>query len=186
MLVAVVAWMRCSRPSDPLATMRVPSMRVTRPSAKLGSTSPGSTSGATVAPKAASGASEPSAVAPTRPATPSTALVSTLRRSMSGVIVAPQLVLTVQGRRPLDRSAMALNADAVRSITRLVPQLDPQQFRSPQNRCVLGPQSAIEVLTLLPLQGLVVKCTKPQPRCARPRPHRSGLVMFRQAAEVFG
>ena len=44
---------------------------------------------------------------------------------------------------PAERLPMELNAEGVRSMMRFVPQVDPQQMRSPQNWSVAGPQSAI-------------------------------------------
>jgi hypothetical protein len=55
----------------------------------------------------------------------------------------------------VERSAIALYADGVRSIRRFVAHVDPQQFRSPQKEFVSGPQSAIETLTQAPLHWLV-------------------------------
>ena len=61
---------------------------------------------------------------------------------------------------------------------RWLPQLAPQQLRSPQKLRVRGPQSAIEVTTEEPLQRLVVRCWKPHVRRLMPViPHRSGRVM---------
>src|SRR5690606_793362 len=68
----------------------------------------------------------------------------------------PGQVVTTQGRRPVDRLAILLYAAGVRSMTRLVPHTEPQQVRSPQNRSVWGPQSAMRVPTCAPLQRLVV------------------------------
>src|SRR5262249_4731518 len=97
-----------------------------------------------------------------------------------------QTVSTEQGRRPVDRLAILLYAAGVRSMMRFVPHTEPQQVRSPQNRWVLGPQSAIVVPTLELLHRLVVKCRNPQARRGRLRPQMSGRVMLRQAAEMFG
>ncbi|HEU4948436.1 MAG TPA: hypothetical protein VFT31_14895 [Kribbella sp.] len=73
---------------------------------------------------------------------------------------------------------MALNAAGVRSMTRFEAQVPPQQDRSPQNRSVCGPQSAIEVTTRLPLHRFVVECLNPQVRRDIPlMPHRSGRVI---------
>jgi hypothetical protein len=55
----------------------------------------------------------------------------------------------------VERLAIALYAEGVRSIRRLVAQADPQQVRSPQKELVSGPQSAIETLTHPPLHWLV-------------------------------
>ncbi|MEU4548310.1 hypothetical protein [Nonomuraea dietziae] len=49
-----------------------------------------------------------------------------------------------------------LYAAGVRSIRRLLAQVEPQQLRSPQNRSVCGPQSAMAVMTLAPLHSAVV------------------------------
>jgi hypothetical protein len=59
------------------------------------------------------------------------------------------------GERPLERSAIALYAEGVRSMRRLLAQADPQQLRSPQKELVSGPQSAIDTLTHEPLHWLV-------------------------------
>jgi hypothetical protein len=59
------------------------------------------------------------------------------------------------GESPVERLAIALYADGVRSMIRLEAQADPQQVRSPQNALVSGPQSAIETLTHEPLHWLV-------------------------------
>ena len=48
---------------------------------------------------------------------------------------------------PVERSAIALNADAVRSMTRLFPHVLPQQCCWLQKLFVSGPQSAILTLT---------------------------------------
>jgi hypothetical protein len=55
----------------------------------------------------------------------------------------------------VERLAIALYADGVRSMMRFVAQADPQQVRSPQNELVSGPQSAIDTLTHEPLHWLV-------------------------------
>jgi hypothetical protein len=81
---------------------------------------------------------------------------------------------------------MTLYAEAVRSMRRFDAQVEPQQTLSPQKLLVRGPQSAIEVVTAAPLHRLVVRCRKPHPRRVRPRPHRSGRVMSKQAWEAFG
>src|SRR5690606_2742207 len=98
----------------------------------------------------------------------------------------PQPVAISHGRRPAEREAMRLKAAGVRSISRLLAQVEPQQLRSPQNRSVCGPQSAIVVTTLPPPQRDVVRCRKPQVRRDRPTPHRSGRVIAQQASEVLG
>jgi hypothetical protein len=59
------------------------------------------------------------------------------------------------GERPVERLAIALYADGVRSMMRLVAQAEPQQVRSPQKELVSGPQSAIDTLTHEPLHWLV-------------------------------
>jgi len=56
---------------------------------------------------------------------------------------------------PVERSAIALNADAVRSMTRLFPHVLPQQCCWLQKLFVSGPQSAILTLTQLELQRFV-------------------------------
>jgi hypothetical protein len=55
----------------------------------------------------------------------------------------------------VERLAIALYAEGVRSMRRLVRQAEPQQVRSPQKEFVSGPQSAIETLTHEPLHWLV-------------------------------
>jgi hypothetical protein len=73
---------------------------------------------------------------------------------------------------------IALNAAGVRSMTRLEAQFPPQQVRSPQNRSVCGPQSAIDVTTRFPLHRLVVACRNPQVRRVIPViPQLSGCVI---------
>jgi hypothetical protein len=67
-----------------------------------------------------------------------------------------QDVFTEQGRSPVERLAILLYAAGVRSTMRLVPHVDPQQVRSPQNRWVFGPQSAIVLPTRAPLHRLVM------------------------------
>ncbi|MEO3868715.1 hypothetical protein ABGB18_07790 [Nonomuraea sp. B12E4] len=52
----------------------------------------------------------------------------------------------------------------MRSISRLLAQVAPQQLRSPQNRSVCGPQSAIVVTTLAPPHSSVVRWRKPHVR----------------------
>jgi hypothetical protein len=52
----------------------------------------------------------------------------------------------------VERLAIALYAEGVRSTMRWLPQLAPQQLRSPQKLRVRGPQSAIEVTTEEPVQ----------------------------------
>lgn len=71
-------------------------------------------------------------------------------------------------------------------MTRLLPQVDPQQARSPQNERVRGPQSAMDVVTWLPLQRLVVVWRCPHVRRARLMPHWSGRVMSQQAWDALG
>ncbi|WP_344217311.1 hypothetical protein [Kribbella sancticallisti] len=79
---------------------------------------------------------------------------------------------------PAFRLPMALKAAGVRSMIRLDAQVPPQQARSPQNRSVCGPQSAIDVTTRAPLHRLVVECRNPQVRRdIAVTPHRSGLVI---------
>jgi hypothetical protein len=79
---------------------------------------------------------------------------------------------------PEFRFAIALNAAGVRSITRLDAQVPPQQARSPQNRSVCGPQSAMLVVIRAPLHRLVVWWRKPQVRRETPViPQRSGRVI---------
>jgi len=56
---------------------------------------------------------------------------------------------------PVERSAIALNADAVRSMTRLLPQMLPQQCCWLQKLFVSGPQSATRTLTQCELQRFV-------------------------------
>ena len=73
---------------------------------------------------------------------------------------------------------MRLNAAGVRSMIRFEAQVPPQQARSPQNRSVCGPQSAIEVTTRAPVHRLVVACRKPQVRRdTLVTPQRSGRVI---------
>jgi hypothetical protein len=55
----------------------------------------------------------------------------------------------------VERLAIALYAEGVRSMRRLLAQAEPQQVRSPQNELVSGPQSAIDTLTHEPLHRLV-------------------------------
>lgn len=64
---------------------------------------------------------------------------------------------------------------------RSLPQLAPQQLRSPQKLLVRGPQSAMDVTTEAPLQRFLVRCWKPQPRRDMLRPQRSGRVMSQHA-----
>ena len=91
------------------------------------------------------------------------------------------------GTAPEDRLPIAENAAGVRSTIRLEAHVPPQQARSPQNRSVCGPQSAIDVTTRAPLHRLVVECRKPQVRRVIPvTPQVSGWVMAKHAAEVFG
>src|SRR3954454_6958305 len=68
-LVTPVSWMRCMRPSDPFTCRRSWLRPVIRPSAKFGSGCPASGYWAAAA-NAVSGASEPIAVAATRPVAP--------------------------------------------------------------------------------------------------------------------
>jgi len=58
---------------------------------------------------------------------------------------------------PAERLPIELNADGVRSMTRLVPHVDPQQTRSPQNWSVAGPQSAMVTATHLLLHRFSMK-----------------------------
>jgi hypothetical protein len=83
------------------------------------------------------------------------------------------------GDKPLFRlRPSALNAAGVKSMTRFEAQFPPQQVRSPQNRSVCGPQSAIDVTTRLPVHRLVVACWKPHVRRDIPViPQVSGWVM---------
>jgi len=81
---------------------------------------------------------------------------------------------------------MTLNAEGVRSMSRLLAQDAPQHVRSPQKLLVRGPQSAIEVVTAAPLHRLVVRCRNPQPRRVKVKPQAAGLVMDRHAAEALG
>ncbi|MGH3377189.1 MAG: hypothetical protein ACRDP6_20865 [Actinoallomurus sp.] len=55
----------------------------------------------------------------------------------------------------MERLAIALYAEGVRSISRLLAHAEPQQLRSPQKELVSGPQSAIDTLTQAPLHWLV-------------------------------
>jgi hypothetical protein len=55
----------------------------------------------------------------------------------------------------VERLAIALYAEGVRSMMRLLAQAEPQQVRSPQKALVSGPQSAIDTLTHAPLHWLV-------------------------------
>jgi hypothetical protein len=55
----------------------------------------------------------------------------------------------------VERSAIALYAEGVRSMMRFVAHVDPQQVLSLQNLLVSGPQSAIDTLTHFPLHWLV-------------------------------
>jgi hypothetical protein len=129
------------------------------------------------------------AVAATRPVAPSAARVSKDRRSIVVVISThpSQPTSTVQGIKPALRLPIAENAAGVRSMIRLEAHAPPQQARSPQNRSVCGPQSAIDVTTREPLHRLVVECRNPQVRRVIPViPQRSGLVISRHAADVFG
>jgi len=58
---------------------------------------------------------------------------------------------------PAERLPIELKAEGVRSMTRLVPQVEPQQIRSPQNWSVAGPQSAIVTDTHLLLHRFSMK-----------------------------
>jgi hypothetical protein len=81
---------------------------------------------------------------------------------------------------------MALNADGVRSISRLLWQVLPQQVLSPQKLLVAGPQSAMDTETEDLLHRLVTENTWPRPRSARLRPQASGRVMLKQDDEAYG
>ncbi|MFD2348149.1 hypothetical protein ACFSTC_00245 [Nonomuraea ferruginea] len=153
------------------------------PSAKSGSGAPGSASYA-VSAKAASGPSEPSAVAATTVAPPPS--TADLSRSLLLVIAVSSAGRDLARPQAAERLAMRLKAAGVRSISRLSAQVAPQQLRSPQNRSVCGPQSAIVVTTLAPPHNAVVRWRKPQVRRDSPTPHRSGRVIDQQASEVLG
>ncbi len=71
-------------------------------------------------------------------------------------------------------------------MIRLLPQLEPQQVRSPHHRLVSGPQSAIVTATQPPLHGLCTKNWWPQVRRARFSPHCSGWVIARHASDALG
>ncbi|MFC7591896.1 hypothetical protein ACFQYP_55435 [Nonomuraea antimicrobica] len=74
----------------------------------------------------------------------------------------------------------------MRSISRLLAQVAPQQLRSPQNRSVCGPQSAMAVTTLPPPHNDVIWWRKPQVLRDRETPQLSGRVIAQQASEVLG
>jgi hypothetical protein len=95
------------------------------------------------------------------------------------ISVSSQATSIDTGDKPLLRlRPSALNAAGVKSMTRFEAQFPPQQERSPQNRSVCGPQSAIDVTIRFPVHRLVVACRKPQVRRDIPViPQLSGRVM---------
>jgi hypothetical protein len=96
-----------------------------------------------------------------------------------GISVSSQATSIDTGVKPLFRLPVsAVNAAGVKSMTRFEAHFPPQQVRSPQNRSVCGPQSAIDVTIRFPVHRLVVACLKPQVRRDIPViPQVSGWVM---------
>ena len=157
MLVPSVTRIECSTVSEPVTKSMLPLIELIRPSAKFGSDAAGlhryrlGGEGGFRGERAECGGADDAGAAEDGGGEEPAAV-------MFLAIAGPsdQTVSTEQGRRPLERLAIALKAAGVRSMMRLVPQAEPQQVRSPQNRSVCGPQSAIRVPTRAPVHRLVV------------------------------
>src|SRR5690606_11338335 len=142
---------------------------------------------------AASASKAPRADAPTIAAPPSAAAVRKLLRSTprpfggcgEGMVAGPYSKMRT-GTCPLSRLPICANAAGVRSITWFVLQVLPQHDFAPQKLLVRGPQSAMVMQTLSPVQLCFTFIFEPQPRLGRFSPHLSGRVISQQFCDAYG